>query len=152
MEKKVYKTKLYRCWEGMKARCYNPRRKEYKNYGGRGITVCIGWLSFKPFEKWAIKNGYKEGLELDRINVDEGYNPNNCRFVTHSENNLNKRKRIDNKSGFTGICFHKQNKKWGYEIQINKNRIRKYGFETAESAYKAKLEYIRNNNINYNNK
>lgn len=73
-------------------------------------------------------------------------------FVTYSENNLNKRKRIDNKSGFTGICFHKQNKKWGYEIQINKNRIRKYGFDTAESAYKAKLEYIRNNNINYNNK
>lgn len=152
MKKKLSKTKLYRCWEGMKARCYNQRRKEYKNYGGRGITVCIGWLSFKPFEKWAIKNGYKEGLELDRINVDEGYNPNNCRFVTHSENNLNKRKRIDNKSGFTGICFHKQNKKWGYEIQINKNRIRKYGFDTAESAYKAKLEYIRNNNINYNNK
>ena len=79
----------------MKTRCYNPKRKEYKNYGGRGIAVCIGWLNFKPFEKWALSNGYKEGLELDRINVDEGYNPTNCRFVTHSENNLNKRKRIE---------------------------------------------------------
>ena len=59
--------KLYRVWRHMKDRCYNQDTISWKNYGGRGIRVCIRWRrSFKSFYNWAITHGYKEGLEIDR--------------------------------------------------------------------------------------
>lgn len=85
-------TRLYRIWHNIKQRCNNPNRSCYKNYGGRGIKVCDEWLEdFLNFYNWSINNGYSEELELDRINNDKGYSPDNCRWVTHSENNRNKR-------------------------------------------------------------
>ena len=96
MKKRVSATKLYRLWESIKARCYNSKRKDYPNYGGRGITVCKEWFCFDVFKNWALENGYNPGLEIDRINNDGIYCPDNCRFVTHSENNRNKRIRRDN--------------------------------------------------------
>ena len=151
MKKVESKTKLYRCWEYMKARCYNKNRKEYVNYGGRGITVCKDWHLYINFKHWALNNGYSPNLELDRIDVNGNYSPENCRFVTHSENNLNKRKRKDNTSGYTGVYFHKQSRIYGYEIQVNNKRIRKYGFSTALEAYNAKMQFIKDNDIKYNN-
>ena len=79
--------KLYGVWCSMKARCNNPNTKSYKNYGGRGIKVCDEWQNnFKSFYEWAINNGYKEGLEIDRIDNNGNYEPNNCRFITKQEN------------------------------------------------------------------
>ena len=67
MKKRVSATKLYRLWESIKARCYNPKRKDYNNYGGRGITICKEWFCFDAFKNWALENGYNPGLEIDRI-------------------------------------------------------------------------------------
>lgn len=79
-------TKLYKTWISMKQRCVNPKHKFYNRYGGRGITVCTEWLyDFETFRKWAIENGYKEGLSIDRINNNEGYRPDNCRWITPKE-------------------------------------------------------------------
>lgn len=142
-------TKLGRLFEGIKKRCCNPKSKGYNNYGGRGIKVL--WENFKDFKTWALEHGYKPGLEIDRINNNGHYSPDNCRFVTHSENNLNKRKRCDNTSGFTGVYKHSQNNCYSYELQIGGVRYRKSGFLTAESAYKARQELIKKLNINYNN-
>lgn len=68
-------------------RCYNKNNKFYKNYGGRGIKVCEEWLDSLPsFYEWAINNGWKKGLSIDRIDNDRDYSPENCRWITISEN------------------------------------------------------------------
>ena len=86
------KTALYFRWKPMRQRCQNDKHPKYKDYGGRGIQVCKEWAeSFGSFYQWAIENGYKKGLHLDRINNDAGYSPDNCRWVTALQNENNKR-------------------------------------------------------------
>ncbi|HFO6560907.1 TPA: hypothetical protein ACHKTU_000074 [Escherichia coli] len=84
-------TKLYKVFIGMKTRCKksnnNPRNKHYRE---KGITICDEWLNdSSKFIEWALNNGYHEGLEIDRIDNDKGYSPDNCRWVTHAENMRN---------------------------------------------------------------
>lgn len=75
-------TKIYWVWNTMKGRCSNPNDKRFPLYGGRGIKVCEEWKKdFMSFYNWAISNGYKEGLSIDRINNDGNYEPSNCRWV-----------------------------------------------------------------------
>ena len=81
----------YEIWIKLKSRCLNPNNKDWIYYGGRGITVCEEWQEFIPFKDWAIANGYADHLQIDRIDNDSGYRPDNCRFVTRSENQRNKR-------------------------------------------------------------
>lgn len=83
-------TRLYEVWAGMKRRCYNPKGKAYRRYGGRGILVCDEWQSFEPFKEWALSSGYGPGLTIDRINNDAGYSPGNCRWATASVQMNNK--------------------------------------------------------------
>lgn len=79
--------KVYRSWKGIKARCLNPNEPAYKNYGGRGIKMCESWKnSYLAFKFWAMSHGYKEGLTIDRINNDGNYEPDNCQWLTRSEN------------------------------------------------------------------
>lgn len=84
-------TRLYRIWHGMKTRIKNTNCKSWKDYGGRGIEVCEEWDSFENFRDWAIENGYKDNLTLDRIDNNGNYNPENCRWITQKENDRNKR-------------------------------------------------------------
>lgn len=75
-------SKLHGVWTTMKSRCFNKNNISYYRYGGRGISVCKKWSeNFLVFYNWAISNGYKEGLEIDRKDNDIGYQPNNCRFI-----------------------------------------------------------------------
>lgn len=85
--------KLLKCWDGMKQRCYNPNKKEYKFYGAKGVTICDEWKNdFRAFFHWAIDNGYeiiddyKDKLNIDRIDSSKGYSPDNCRFISQSDN------------------------------------------------------------------
>ena len=87
------KTKLYRTWLHIKDRCLNYKNKDYKDYGGRGITICPEWTeSYIVFRDWSLNNGYADNLEIDRWpNNDGNYEPKNCRWVTHKENCNNRR-------------------------------------------------------------
>lgn len=85
------RTHLYRVWYAMKARCSNPRNQGYALYGGRGISVCDEWNAFIIFRDWATSHGYSPDLELDRINTNGNYSPDNCRWVTPQANKRNTR-------------------------------------------------------------
>lgn len=83
---------LYKIWSGIVQRCYKETDTAYKYYGARGITVCDEWRhNPDAFIQWALKNGWKQGLEIDRIDNYKGYSPDNCRCVTHKENMNNLR-------------------------------------------------------------
>lgn len=92
-------TPLYNVLNDMIQRCENPNNKDYKHYGGRKIKICPEWREdFAVFAAWALANGYKEGLSIDRIDNDKGYFPENCQWITQSENSL-KGWRIDGSHG-----------------------------------------------------
>lgn len=86
-------TKLYMVWASMRSRCFTVSNKNYENYGGRGITVCKEWDDFSVFREWALANGYKQGLSIDRIDNDGNYEPSNCRWATPHEQRINQRPR-----------------------------------------------------------
>ena len=84
--------KLHGIWDNMKQRCYNPNSKSYADYGARGIKICQEWQDdFMNFYNWAMANGYKEGLTIDRIDVNGNYEPNNCRWIALSMQSDNRR-------------------------------------------------------------
>lgn len=81
-----YQTKLYGVWQALKQRCLNPNHKSYHRYGGRGILLYPEWFDFVDFRDWALINGYKEGLSIDRVNNNGDYEPRNCQWITRNEN------------------------------------------------------------------
>lgn len=93
INKKMYGNKamsysrIYNIWKGMKQRCYNPNHNKYPFYGGRGVDVCEKWKEDSgAFIDWAYSHGYNDNLEIDRIDSEKGYCPDNCRWITRSEN------------------------------------------------------------------
>ncbi len=98
MNRAIYRTddekRLNSIWIDMKRRCENANYKDFFNYGGRGISVCCEWHNYDTFKEWALANGYKNGLSIDRVNVNGDYEPGNCRWATAIEQANNKRNTI----------------------------------------------------------
>ena len=131
--------RLYKVWENMKSRCYNPKHKSYHRYGGRGITVCNQWKAdFGAFEKWALESGYdgsaKQGqCTLDRIDNDKGYSPENCQWITNQEN--------CNKTNFNLMYTHDGKTQsladWSRDLGIKYNcllsRMHRNGFDFEQA-------------------
>lgn len=94
---RAQKYPLYAVWHGILVRCgVRPGAKDHdvKNYIERGISVCEEWRSYANFESWALANGWQRGLQIDRVDVNGNYEPTNCRFVTASMNQRNRRNTI----------------------------------------------------------
>lgn len=87
------KTRLYKIWIMMRDRCINPSSSAYEYYGGRGIYVCDEWIGndgFQRFSEWATNNGYADTLTIERIDVNSGYAPDNCKWITRAEQMRNR--------------------------------------------------------------
>lgn len=140
--------KFYKTWYNMRDRCNNPKIKAYKNYGGRGITVCEEWLDVRNFVDWAEKTYPNiEGYTLDRIDNDKGYSPENCRWVDSTTQSINKRKYKSNTSGFVGICWNNKNNNWMAKIKSGDFYIYIGSFHTKEEAVLARDNYIIENKL-----
>lgn len=122
-------SRLRKILNSMKMRCYNTKSNRYYRYGGRGIKICDEWLNdVESFRQWAINNGYADGLTIDRIDNNCDYCPQNCRWITRSEqsNNTSKSVMIE----FNGKC--QTLAQWSHELNIPTstlhNRIRVHGW------------------------
>lgn len=142
------KTRLYRSWKSMRRRCNNPRDKNYKSYGGRGISISEEWSVFTVFKSWAISNGYEEDLSIDRIDNDDGYKPSNCRWTTQEVQTRNTRLLYaDNTSGYRGVTASRE--KWRAQITVS-STIKKLGtFEYKHTAAIVYDSYIINNGLEH---
>lgn len=127
---------LYRVRKSIIERTTHKNNCHYSCYGGRGITICKEWLeSPKSFFDWALKNGYKKGLSIDRINNDGNYCPENCRWVTQKEQTRNTRRNNNLTLNGKTMCISDWAKKLGFKhpIAINKRLKRGWSVEMALS-------------------
>lgn len=143
----ITKHPLYSTYNGMKTRCNNPNFKQYKDYGGRGVTVCKRWLD--SFQFFVDDMGVRPtGYTLDRIDNEKGYEPSNCRWVSRKVQNNNQRERkvnYNNKIGIRGVS-KTRNGKYRFD-----HKRKYYGtFNTLQDAIKFKEETmeILNNEVN----
>ena len=139
---------LYKTWHNMKNRCYNPKFKQYEDYGGRGITVCAEWLDVRNFIMWVdTDSNWEEGLSLDRINNDKGYDPDNCIFSTRTIQSINQRQQSNNTSGYVGVTWDNRVSKWRARINMFKKEKHIGTFKTKEEAVLARDQYIIENGL-----
>lgn len=91
----LHGTRLYGIYSGMKARCYNPNRPAYKDYGARGIKICKEWLDrehgVENFYNWSLTNGYTDDKEINRIDENGDYCPSNCEWILRKDDISSKR-------------------------------------------------------------
>jgi hypothetical protein len=117
----------------MRWRCENPKDKDYKNYGARGISVCTAWQEFLPFYEWAMANGYEDDLTIDRENNNGNYEPGNCRFVTKKVNGRNRRANVFLTVNGRCACETEWCEILGCSKYRVKNWVRRYGIKEAEA-------------------
>lgn len=141
-------TRIMQVWANMLQRCNNSKNTSYKNYGGRGISVCKAWENnFKVFEEWALNNGYNGKLTLDRIDNDGNYEPGNCRFSTCRMQSINQRMSKTNTSGYVGVFLHSDGAGWEGKISVY-NKTYCSGYSTDKlKAVKMRDDYIKKNKL-----
>lgn len=138
-------TSIYHRWKTIKNRCLNPNSKDYPLYGGRGITIYKEWANnFQKFYDY-IGDPPTSAHQIDRINNDKGYEPDNIRWVLSLENNNNRRDKTSNKNGYPNVTF--KHGKYTSKFQYNNKSYHVGTFETAKEAYE-KCAYEKKKLIN----
>lgn len=126
------KHSAFKTWKAMVARCSNPEDKDYAGYGGRGVLVCAEWLDVANFVR---DMGEKPaGMSLDRINNDEGYCRNNCRWATSTEQGSNKRNNNNVVIHGKALCLAAVSRKYGIPESTLRNRLNS-GMSSEDAAF-----------------
>lgn len=126
-------SRLYRIWHDMLARCENSHCPNFDYYGGRGVSVCEEWHDFANFMQWAERTGYQENLTLDRIDVNEGYNPVNCRWATMCEQARNRRNNANITYHGVTRCLSDWAATLGINVETLQKRIHRYGWDIVRA-------------------
>lgn len=129
---------LYRAWGSMIARCNNPSHTSYKSYGGRGIKVCDRWRSFPSFLE-DVGERPTPAHQLDRVDNNGNYSPDNVKWSTPAEQAWNRRENPRNTSGYTGVSYQKYQNTWRMTFERNGVRVRST-HETKEGAVEARIQ------------
>lgn len=131
-----WKKSSYNTWRAMMRRCHNPKDKDYKRYGAKGIVVCDRWHEYLNFES---DMGEPVGKEtMDRIDPTGNYEPKNCRWATPTVQARNVGVRRTTASGYTGV--HHRNGKWYGEITVKTKKYYSKACSTVEEAAVARKE------------
>lgn len=128
-------SRIYQLWSQIKQRCGNENNLHYKNYGGRGIRLCDDWMSFKSFYDWAILNGYEDGLTIERLDNNKGYSPDNCTFITKSEQSKNRRVNYRVNINGSVMCLYDACKHLYIDYSLVQNRIKNLGWDVDKALY-----------------
>lgn len=113
-------TRIHQIWKNMRARCNNHKHPAFSTWGGRGITICDEWNDFTVFKEWALRNGYADNLSIERIDVNGGYEPSNCKWATPLEQSINRRFVLVNKDGVAWSQIAKAN---GIRVTLMHSRL-----------------------------
>lgn len=134
-------SRIYRIWQGIKNRCLNTQLKVYPLYGGRGITIFDEWLGengFQAFYDWAMANGYKENLSIDRIDNDMGYFPENCRWVSMKIQANNTRRNVTYEYNGERLTISEMATKYNVPYKLLYKRLHNFGWSVNEAVAKPK--------------
>ncbi len=137
-------TRIYRIWNKMKDRCTNPKNEYYHRYGGRGISICAEWVdSSMKFCNWAMANGYKDNLTIEREDVNKNYEPSNCKWIPKADQSKNTCRTIKiNHNGKT-LCL----KDWANELNLNYDTIKGRIYSRGWDPITALITPIKSHNI-----
>lgn len=131
--------KLYRAWYNMNTRCNVSGGKDAEWYYDKGVKVCDRWLSFESFRE-DMEDSWEDGLWLDRINPDGDYSPENCRWVSPSRQQINRKVRKTSPSNQKGVFLRPENNKWRTGIMINEKWKWLGTFEDLEDAIRTRQD------------
>ncbi len=139
---------LFESWIGMRNRCYWAKHNRFEHYGGKGIRVCDNWRDdFEAFYKWGISNGWKKGLQIDRISNDGDYCPENCRFLNRKQQSRNRTSNIKlTINGVTKIAIE-----WAEEVGVHPTTIHKRlrkGYSHQEAVFGKIRKFLKKPLIN----
>lgn len=138
------KTRIYKEWKGIKERCLNKNNHAYKNYGGRGITICDEWLGENGFEyfcDWAMQNGYQDNLTIERKDVNGNYCPENCCWIPLGEQALNTRNNVYLEYNGESKPISQWAKEYGINYQVFHNRVRNLGWSMERALHEPVHQY-----------
>lgn len=130
---------LWGVYNQMVSRCHNEDNPSYYNYGGRGIKVCDRWLE-SAFNFYEDMGDCPEGMSLERVNNDQGYSPENCKWETKSMQQFNQRIAPNNTSGRTGVYWREDRQTWSVQIDHQNETIRLGCYKSFEKACEVRAE------------
>lgn len=131
---------VYTIWHAMVSRCTNPKDHAYKDYGGRGITVCDEWKDVRKFAEWADKNGFQKGLSIERVDVNGNYCPENCKWIPKNEQSRNRRNTVMLTVDNVTKPLFKWAEEYGVSYRLLYGRVKKGYTKANDLFYKGNLQ------------